>query len=274
MMKKIKHYIAVGYWQLKLNTLCNLQYFSYTIVWFFMIGIAMFSTFFVLKAILDRVGQINGWNFAQISFLVGLSFISHGFEDMFFLQNRFIEHNVLEGTLDQYLIRPLNVFFLFNTAHFNLVGFYDILPGVIILVYACNQLHFPATPYHIIAIVVITVAGTFIRAAQLIITGSLAFWTKKSRILEDTNLTLMDRTSSYPLTMYPKWFQLMFTFLLPLGFITFYPVRGLLNITADSSLPVAPDLLIWAPLVALAFFLIARAVFNYGLSHKYESAGS
>jgi ABC-2 type transport system permease protein len=84
----------------------------------------------------------------------------------------------------------------------------------------------------------------------------------------------MDRTSSYPLTMYPKWFQIIFTFVLPLGFITFYPVRGLLDIAADSAFPVAPDLILWAPLAALAYYLIARAVFNFGLKHKYESAGS
>jgi ABC-2 type transport system permease protein len=273
-MRKIRHTLSVGYWQLKLDALSSFQYFSFTIVWFFMIGISSFSTFFVLKAILDRVGEINGWDFPQISFLIGLSFISHGFEDMFFIQNRYIENRVLEGQFDQYLIRPLSVFYLFNTSNFNLIGLYDIFPGVIILIYACGQLGFPLTAFHLFAIVVITVSGTFIRAAQLILTGSLAFWTKKSRVLEDTNLTLMDRTAGYPLTMYPKWFQLLFTFLLPLGFITFYPVRGLLHIAADSAFPVAPDLLVFTPFVALTFYLVARAVFNYGLKHKYESAGS
>lgn len=274
MFKRMKYALTVGYWQLKLDALASFQYFSFTIVWFFMIGIAMFSTFFVLKAILDRVGLINGWSFPQLSFLIGLSFISHGFEDMFFLQNRYIEHRVLEGQFDQFLIRPLNVFFLFNTSNFNLVGLYDILPGAVILAYACGQLRFPVTVSSVLAMAVVTVSGTFIRAAQLILTGSLAFWTKKSRVLEDTNLTLMDRTSVYPMTMYPKWFQIIFTFILPLGFITFYPVRGLLHVAADSALPVAPDLLLWAPLTALLFFLAARAVFNYGLKHKYESAGS
>lgn len=274
MIKRLKYTLTVGYWQLKLDALASFQYFSFTIVWFFMIGIAMFSTFFVLKAILDRVGLINGWSFPQLSFLIGLSFISHGFEDMFFLQNRYIEHRVLEGQFDQFLIRPLNVFFLFNTSNFNLVGLYDILPGIVILIYACGQLQFPLTFLNILWMLIITVAGTFIRAAQLILTGSLAFWTKKSRALEDTNLTLMDRTSVYPMTMYPKWFQIIFTFMMPLGFITFYPVRGLLNIAADAAFPVAPDLIVWAPIVAFVYFLIARAVFNYGLKHKYESAGT
>ena len=274
MQKKIRHALSVGYWQLKLDALASFQYFSFTIVWFFMIGISAFSTFFVLKAILDRVGLINGWDFPQISMLIGLSLVSHGFEDMFFIQNRYIENQVLEGQFDQYLIRPLNVFFLFNTSNFNLIGLYDIIPGVIILIYACGQLQFPMTALNILWMTVITCAGTFIRAAQLILTGSLAFWTKKSRVLEDTNLTLMERTSVYPMTMYPKWFQIVFTFVMPLGFITFYPVRGLLHIAADSAFPVAPDLMIWAPIAAFVYYLIARAVFNYGLKHQYESAGS
>ncbi len=166
------------------------------------------------------------------------------------------------------------MFYLFNTAVFNLGGLHDIIPGVIIVAYACGQLAFALTVSNLLAMLVIVASGTFIRAAQLILTGSLAFWTKKSRVLEDTNLTLMDRTSGYPMTMYPRWFQYIFTFLLPLGFITFYPVRGLLQIPADPTFPVAPDMIVWAPLVALFYYLIARMVFNYGLKHKYESAGS
>ena len=98
----------------------------------------------------------------------------------FSCKNRYIEHRVLEGQFDQYLIRPLGVFFLFNTSTFNMVGFYDIFPGVIILIYACGQLRFPLTLQNLLAMIVITVSGTFIRAAQLILTGSLAFWTKKA----------------------------------------------------------------------------------------------
>ncbi|MFH1880223.1 MAG: hypothetical protein ABIK64_05480, partial [Bacillota bacterium] len=63
MFKRMKHCLLVGYWQLKLDALCGFQYFSFTVVWFFMIGIAAFSSFFVLKAIMDRVGLINGWDF-------------------------------------------------------------------------------------------------------------------------------------------------------------------------------------------------------------------
>lgn len=274
MLKKLRHHFSVAYCQIKLDAVSSFQYFSYSIVWFFMIGISAFSTFFVLKAIMDRIGQINGWSFPQVVFLYGLGLISHGFEDMFFIQNRWIETLIIRGEFDRLLLRPLGVFFLFNTNTFNMVGFYDIFPGVIMFIYACGLLHFVLTPLNILYLLIITVSGTFIRAALLVTSGSVAFWTKKSQVLVDTDLTLMDRTSSYPLTIYPKWFQWLFTFVVPLAFINFYPVSGLLNIPLGEGFPIAPDMILWAPIAAALFFMAAMALFKFGLKHKYESSGS
>ena len=274
MMKKIRHHASVACCQIRLDAASSFQYFSYSIVWFFMIGISAFSTFFVLKAIMDRIGQINGWNFPQVVFLYGLGLISHGFEDMFFIQNRWIETYILRGEFDRLLLRPLGVFFLFNTNTFNMVGFYDIIPGLIMFVYACGLLQFALTPLAFMYILIITVSGTFIRAALLIISGSVAFWTKKSQVLVDTDLVLMDRTTSYPLTIYPKWFQWLFTFVIPLAFINFYPVSGMLDISLGAGLPIAPDMVLWSPVAAALFFTAAMALFKFGLKHKYESSGS
>jgi ABC-2 type transport system permease protein len=239
-----------------------------------MIGIQAFSTFFVVQAIMERVGLINGWNFPQVVFLYGLGLISHGFEDMFFIQNRGIESCILRGEFDRLLLRPMGVFFQFNTATFNLVGFYDIIPGLIMFAYACRMLHFAFTPLNILYLLIITAAGTFIRGALLIVSGSVAFWTKKSQVLVDTDLVLMDRTTAYPLTMYPKWFQWLFTFVMPLAFITFYPVSGLLNISMGQGFPVAPDIIIFSPVAAVLFYLLAMMLFKYCMKYKYESSGT
>jgi len=273
-IRKIRHHLSVAYCQIKLDALSSFQYFSYSIVWFFMIGISAFSTFFVLKAIMDRIGLINGWSFPQVVFLYGLGLISHGFEDMFFIHNRGIENCILRGEFDRILLRPMGVFFLFNTGTFNLVGFYDIIPGVIMFIYACGMLNFVFTPENIFYLVIVTVSGTFIRGALLIVSGSVAFWTKKSQVLVDTDLVLMDRTTSYPLTMYPKWFQWLFTFVIPLAFITFYPVSGILKIPTGQNFPIPPDMILWAPVAAILFYLAAMTLFKYCMKHKYESSGT
>lgn len=274
MIQKIRYHVQVALCQIRLDALCSLQYFSYTIVWFFMIGIKAFSTFFVIQAIMNRVGLINGWNFPQVVFIYSLGLISHGFEDMFFIQNRGIESCILRGEFDRLLLRPMGVFFLFNTSTFNLVGFYDIIPGVIMFIYACGLLNFIFTPLNILYLLIITAAGTFIRGALLIVSGSVAFWTKKSEVLVDTDLVLMERTTTYPLTMYPKWFQMLFTFLIPLAFITFYPVSGLLRIPLGQNFPIPPDMIILSPLAAVLFYMAAMALFKYCMKHKYESSGT
>ena len=80
----------------------------------------------------------------------------------------------------------------------------------------------------------------------------------------------MDKTTMYPLSMYPEAMQFILTYLIPVGWISFYPVSALLGKgSAYSAMPV--------PLITLGVgivvMLIAGAYFDMGL-RKYESAGN
>ncbi|MXX38780.1 MAG: hypothetical protein F4Y91_05580 [Gemmatimonadetes bacterium] len=75
----------------------------------------------------------------------------------------------------------------------------------------------------------------------------------------------------YPLTVYPWHLQALLTFVLPLGFIGFYPACDFLGQSANTSLPL--DVALWTPAVGAAMLVLALAVFAAGL-RRYESAGS
>ncbi|MGD2069881.1 MAG: ABC-2 family transporter protein, partial [Gemmatimonadota bacterium] len=83
--------------------------------------------------------------------------------------------------------------------------------------------------------------------------------------------SLLDRTTTFPLSLYAYWVQLALTFAVPIGFISFYPAAGLLERGDLVALPFA--VAAWTPVVGLVFFLVASAVFARGLA-RYTSAGS
>jgi len=274
MIDTIKHYLDVFKVSVKLEVASQMEYASYMFCWLLMIPLQGFSGIYVLKTIMTRIDTLNGWNFGQVAFLFGLALLSHGFQDMLFIQTRSIEYIILEGEFDRLLLRPMGVFYQFCISSFNLVGLFDMIPGVIIFLYGCKMVVFIWSPVNILCLVLITFGGTLIRAAVYTITGSIAFWTKKSSIFVDLNLAIFERTTQYPMSIYPNWFIRFFTFVIPIGFVSFYPVSGLLGIHAGNKFPIPLDLVIWSPIVGIICFIAARGIFLLGLNSKYESAGS
>lgn len=264
----------MAYGQLKLDSISNWSYRSYLIPWLIGIPLEVLSGFYVLKVIMDSAGDIAGWNFPQVAFLYAIGLLCHGVDDLLFIQGRGIDRGIIRGEFDRMLLRPLGVFFQFATGAFNWCGFFTIIPGIAVLGYACSLLELRVTLALCLFVLVVTAAGSVIRGSILYLIGSIAFWTKKSSSLVVLDLTLKQRVSIYPLTIFPKWLQVLFTFVLPLGFINFYPVSGLLKAPIGLHLPLPLDLMIWSPIVAAILFWLARGLFGYALRRKYESAGS
>lgn len=274
MINGIKHYLDVLKYSIHLSIQRELEYSSYTFCWLLMIPIQTFSGVYMLKVILDRVGSLNGWTFGQVAFLYGLGVFSHGLQDLLFIQTRFIENNVIRGEFDRLLVRPMGVFFQFCSGNVNFCGFYGLIPGIIIFAYGCKEVHFQWSLSNIALLIFVILGGTLIQAALYTLTGSIAFWTKKSSMFVGVNLELFDKTTQWPMIIYPSWFIRIFSFLIPMGFVSFYPTCGFLGISSGVSFPLPLEMAIWTPLVGFLWFMLARKVFYLGLSKKYESAGS
>jgi ABC-2 type transport system permease protein len=270
-MDKARHYAIVFGFYAKLAIQRQLEYPLFLISWLLMIPTQYFSGIWMLKIIVDRFQPLGGWGFEELAFLYGLGLLSHGLVVVFFIPTWGTEFAVLRGEFDRLLLRPMNVFFQFVTGYFNFIGLIDLLPGVIIFAYASHVVGFSWDFGNIVKLALIVIGGTLIRASLYTIIGAIAFWTKRSRNLIFMAVATMERTTMYPLTLYPQVIQAVLTFLLPIGFISFYPAEQFLGKPNSLELPLG--MAIWTPVVGLASFVVAYAVFRFGLQ-KYESAGS
>jgi ABC-2 type transport system permease protein len=75
----------------------------------------------------------------------------------------------------------------------------------------------------------------------------------------------------YPLNIYPWILQLIFTFLIPIGFISYYPASEFLGKESGFHIPLSMAL--WTPVVGIVCFIISQFIFSIGMK-KYESSGS
>ena len=223
------------------------------------------------KLLVDNFQPLSGWTFPQLAFLYGLGLSSRGVMSIISFQSRLIDQYVTQGQFDRLLLRPLDVTFQFAINNINLVGFVHLSIGLAYFAYGAHLTHFAWTPLNILQVFLVIIGGTFIYWSYFTLISCIAFWTMRSQPLVDASMELLARGTFYPLTIYPKIMQLAMTFILPIGFISFYPACDFLGQNDNTSLPL--DFAMWTPIVGSIMFAIAIILFRTGLK-KYESAGS
>ncbi|WP_139990794.1 ABC transporter permease [Paenibacillus paridis] len=272
MGSSIRHYFSVAACFARLAIQRQLEYPLFLFSWLLMIPIQYFSGIWMLKIIVDRFQPLNGWDFPELTFLYGLGLISHGIFVVFFINTWQIDRMVIEGAFDRLLLRPMNVFFQLIASYINFIGLIDCIPGIIIFIYGCQLVGFEWTFLNIIKLLLVLLGGVMIRAALFISLGTIAFWTKRNASMVGFTLAMLERGTMYPISIYPYAIQVLFTFILPIGFISFYPAAEFLNKSSEAfQLPLSFALA--TPVIGFACFFLSQWIFRFGMK-SYESAGS
>ena len=107
--------------------------------------------------------------------------------------------------------------------------------------------------------------------ALMVLQATLCFWTAES--LEIMNILTYGgvETAQYPLSIYHVAFRRLFTFLIPLACIGYFPVVAVLGI--DDRLGTGRAFQALAPLAGFAFLGLALVLWQIGV-RRYTSTGS
>lgn len=270
-MKTLRHYLSVLYGTIKVSVLNQLEYPAYFICWFIAIPIQYFAGISMIAAVSKQFGSIGGYGYGEIIFLYGLGLISHGLMVVFFIQTWNIDRMILRGGFDRMLLRPMSVVFQFCTDYFNFIGLIDLIPGVVIFIYGCNVVGFTWSLFNILKLALVLAGAVMIRASFYLLIGCISFWAKGSRALVGAGELFLQRTTMYPMSVYPMIFQFVFTFIIPVGFIAFYPAAEFLQKNGSVAFHLGFALL--TPIAGLLMSSFTILLFKIGL-RRYESAGS
>ena len=271
MFRTLCHYLDVTWQSIKMAFMTIIEYPSSIAGWLISNPLQFIMGFAIIKFVVESFGEINGWNYGQLAFLYGLSVISHALSMIFFVQGWFMGWFVIEGEFDRYLTRPLGVLYQFFFTNINIFGITDLIPGIIVFIYGCIKCEIEVTFLFVISVIIMLIGATLIRGGIYILLGSTSFHTRSAVDFGQYTQEIMDKTTMYPISMYPESLQFILTYLIPVGWVSFYPVSSLLGIEVGigQALPV-PLLTL---LIGVAVMLLAGAYFKCGLK-KYESAGN
>ena len=236
-------------------------------------GLLNGSIFLSLALILERFGNIGGWNLGEIAFLAGMIEMSFGCMDMIFsgFDPDGFSVVIREGSFDQVMLRPLSLFWQVLGSRFLLRRIGRILEGMVIFGMALLlvDVHWTAGKLAYLGIVF---ASQVITMGAIFMMGStITFWTVQS--VEAVNVLTYGGTDlmSYPMHIYPHWLRSFYTYVIPFIFLNYYPALYLLGKPDPLHFPpFAPFL---APLIAAGFLAVALWFWQVGVNH-YQSTGS
>lgn len=274
--KTLGHYLDVTATCIRMGLLTIVEYPSAIAGWLLSNPIQFIVGFATLRFVVERFGEINGWNYGQLAVLYGLSVISHALSMIFFVQGWFMGFSVLEGEFDRYLTRPMSVMYQFFFTNINVFGITDLIPGILIFFYGCHEISFAWSPGQVVTVLVLLVGATLIRGGIYMILGTTSFFTRSANDFGQFTQEIFDKATMYPLSMYPEGLQFVLTYLIPIGWVAFYPVSDLLGVSASGNHFFGTTVWGasgWTLLIGIVVMIVAGIFFSCGLK-RYESAGN
>ncbi len=232
---------------------------------------ATFVDFITILLLFNRFPTLAGWSLGEIAFLYGLGGIAFGISDMACGGFDRLSLTIKEGTFDRVLTRPLGSFQQTLASDFQIRRLGRIAQSAVALGIALTWIDIDWTPARLIVAASAIVSGVVIFCAIWVIGAAITFWTVETS--EVTNVFTYGGSAlvENPMSIYADWLWRFFTFVVPLAFITYLPALYILDRPDPLGLPTVFQFS--SPLVAVAFFFVARAAWSFGVRH-YQSTGS
>lgn len=262
-------------WHLKIYFLLTAQYLKTRMEYradFFvsMLGIFVTSVVRIITTwlIFQSIPSLKGWTFNEIIFFLGFFQTAMLPYTLFFQSFWGLANDVRSGNFIRYYFRPLNTMFYYVARGMDWPGsLFCIVIAVVILAYGGIHLAVHWTVWKVLLFIVNWFSSALIIISILVGGMTAAFWIINPGSLTVTLSAVRDH-SQYPLTIFSKGFRVLFTFFIPIGFISFYPCLPLLR--PVSEVPLAA----WfSPAVGPVIFFLVYQLWKKGINH-YSGTGS
>ena len=226
-------------------------------------NIAGFVSFMI---IFKNFPSIAGWDYYHMLFLYGFSLIALTPVQCFFDNNWNLRFMVRNGDFIKYCFRPINVFFYFISEVFDVKGLGQFLFGIGTLIYAWVHIGIPVTFFVILKLILYMITASLFMIALMNFAAATCFWTQGSGSVMVIMFRFKD-FAKYPASIFHGFFKYLFTFLIPIAFIAYYPSLAILE--PDN----IPLLTILAPVIGVFFFWLSYKFWMFGVK-KYDFTGS
>jgi ABC-2 type transport system permease protein len=226
-------------------------------------NISGFVSFWIL---FRNFPSINGWSYYEMLFLYGFSLVSLTPVQCFFDNNWSLRMYVYSGDFIKYCFRPINLFFYYQSEVFDIKGLGQLAFGIGTIIYSWGKLGLAVTPLALIKMVIFLLTASLIMIALQNASAATCFWIQNSFYVMDLVFRFKDY-ARYPITIFSPVFRFLFTFVMPIAFIAYYP--SLVILRPDQ----VPILSYISPVIGIVFFIASYKLWMFGAT-RYSGTGS
>ena len=248
------------------NLKSELQYKTSFIMSFISQFFVFFGYYFTIICLFDKFSNIKGFTMYEV--LLTFSIIQFGFSfcESFFRGLDEFDNLIINGTFDKLLIRPRNIMLQIFGEQISFIKMSRLLQSIIILIISIAKIDVIWNISKVITLIFMLISSIVIFLGIFILSASYCFLTIKGLEVRNVFTAGGKHMAQYPIGIFKKGFIWFFTFIIPYGFINYYPLLYILDRKSN-------NLLMFSPLITIIYLIPCIIVFYKGIK-KYKSAGS
>jgi viologen exporter family transport system permease protein len=240
----------------RVNFLANLFMSAFWLVW----AVAGVSIFFLHR---EKMGD---WSYPEVLMVVGLFTFFTGLMEALLRPNvGAVIEQIRDGTFDFILTKPVNAQFIASLRNLVVWRLSDVVIGLGLVIYALAQLGVTPTNGNILIFAGMLTAAIAIVYSLWLAMSSFAFWFVKIDNITELFYAFYE-AGRYPVTIYRGIVRALLTFVIPIAFVTTFPITALLG-------RLDPDTAWIGVVFAILLLLISNRFWNFAIRH-YSSASS
>lgn len=236
--------------------------------WISAVGMALqcLMGYFTLWVMFRSIPSLAGWRYDELVFLYSFSLLAVSPAAIVFDNVWSLRFHIQQGTFIRYYFKPLNMMFYYMSEMVNIKAFTQLVFAIALLISSSIALGIRWDIPAVLALLGLLASASLIMTSLLVLSASTAFWIVNSYGVLNFFMRMRDY-SRYPVTIFTGFFRIFFTFVVPIGFVAFFPSRALLR-------PAEAGWEVWlTPAVGAGLFALAYLVWDRG-TKAWSGTGS
>lgn len=230
-----------------------------------------FMDFAMILVLFTHLPHLAGWSLGEIAFLYGTSYVAFRATDILTTNMDRLPMLIRLGTMDQLLTRPLGSLGQVLTQDLDVRHVGGMMQGAAVFAFALSRVPIDWTPARALVFASMLCSAVAIFGAVCVATNSIAFWTTDAREVANAFTYGGNYVTQYPLHIFGRWLRRILVFVVPLGFVNYFPSLYILGRRDTTGAPTVFRFL--SPAVAIVALLVAGSVWRVAVRH-YRSTGS
>ena len=258
-IKLVFHYLSM---HLKVSLEYKISFILSTISQILILFVELFTVY----SLFSKFQLLSIYNINELLLGFGIVWLGFSFAEMFFRGFDEFPLLIIKGDFDLLLIKPRSIYMQIFGSNICYAKISRVIVSLILVIYSSIHIIDSFNLLRVIMLINMFIGSVIIFLSVFILGASMSFVTIQGLEIINIITNGSKQVSQYPIKIYNKAFRFIFTFIIPIALINYYPISYLNNNSSNL-------LLLVYPLVSILFLIFSIFIFKLGMN-KYSSTGS